>query len=168
MLRVVFAVLLAVAILGVALPVVETTRVERSATVVEGDLAAFERAATDLSASADPAAELDGAARRTVTIKVPRASPTTAPIAFVAIGGLPGGSTEPPRQEGSTVIAYQIDGTTHVRRVPVEIRVLAPDGDLRPPGELLVLRETRKVTLLLLERDGEPVVAVTTGDLDAR
>lgn len=166
MLRVVLAVLLAVALLGVSLPAVETARVERSATAVEGDLAAFETTVRDLATAADPATELDGAARRTVTVEVPRGSLTTAPVEFVAVGGLPEESVS--LQDGSSVLAYRVGGTTHVRRIPVEVRVLGPDGDLGPPGEPLVLRESKQVTLLLLERNGDPVVAVTTGDPDAR
>lgn len=163
MLRIVFAVLLAVALLGVAQPAIETARVERSGTAVEGDLAAFETAARDLATNADPATELDEAARRTVTIDVPRGSPTTASVAFVALGGLPDQTVA----DGDSVLAYSVGGTTHVRRVSVEIRALGPDGDLRPPGEPLVLREPRQVTLLLLERNGDPVVVVTAGDPDA-
>lgn len=167
MLRVVLAVLLAVALLGVAEPAVETARVERSAASVEGDLAAVETAARDLTTTADPATELDVAARRTVTVEVPDGSPTTAPVSFVAIGGLPDGSTaSPPEQTDSAVLAYHVDGATHVRRVPFAIRTLGPDGGLRPPGEPLVLRETRQITLLLLERDGDLVLAVTTGEPD--
>ncbi len=172
MLRAVLAVVLAVALLGAAFPAVETARVERSATLAEGELAAFETAARDLVGTEDPAPDPRRAARRTVTVDVPTTSFTTARVTFVAVGGVPdrgaaGGPDRPAKAADGAVIAYRLDGTTHRRQLPVAVRVLGPDGDLRPAGEPLVLRGPARVTLLLLERDGDPVVAVTDGDLDA-
>ncbi|PSP76085.1 hypothetical protein BRC81_13880 [Halobacteriales archaeon QS_1_68_20] len=164
MLRVVLAVLLAVALLGVTVPAVEDARVERSATIAEGELAAFETAVQDLVATEDPAPDAERAARRTLTLDVPTRTFTTARVAFVALGGLPDRTIEP---VAGTVIAYQLQGTTYTRRLPVPVRVLEPDGDLGPAGEPLVVRGTTRVTLLLLERGGDPVVAVTDGDPDA-
>lgn len=161
MLRPAFAVLLAVAVLGVALPAVDTARVERSATLADGDLAAFETAVQDLVEREDPAVRPAAAARRTVALDLPTGTFTTARVAFVAIGGLPDG---PPDATDGTVIAYRLDGTIHQRRLPVPVRKLGPDGGLRPVGEPLVVRGSARVTLLLLERQGEPVVAVTDGD----
>lgn len=165
MLRVVFAVLLAGAILGVSLPAVETATIERSAAIVESDLDAFDAAARDLVDTGDPALRPADAARRTVAVDVPRGGPATAPVAFVAIGGTPNRSTSMEEAPGTT-LAYHVSGTTHVRWIPITVRVLGPDGAILPPGEPLVLRGSHQVTLLLLEgRDG-PVVVVSDGPPD--
>lgn len=176
MLRVAFAVVLAVAVVGASMPVIETARHERSASHVEADLAVFETAVADLTASEEPALRPEAAARRTTSIDVPRGSFTTAPVEYVSIGGVPNRSTTGTENRAATpsdsregaVLAYRIDGTTHVRQLSIEVRVLGADGNLQPAGTPLVLRGSHRVTLLLVVLDGDPVVVVTDGDLDDR
>ena len=115
MIRAVLAVLLAVALLGVSLPVLDDAREERSETLVESELDGIETAAVDL-ASTEEAVELDEleraddgdqrertvdggeatgttghhtASRRSLSVAVPGRTLTEAPAEYVAIGGIP-------------------------------------------------------------------------------
>lgn len=158
MLRVVLAALVAVALLGVAAPAVEDAREERSARLLAGELDALAAAAVDLS-EREEAAPPNAAARRVRSVRVPGDGLAEAPVAYVAVGGLP--DRDPAREGRGDVLAYRLVGSDpRVRHVPVDLRVRGPDGTVRTDGTPLVLRGDARVTLSLVERDGGRVVLV--------
>lgn len=158
MLRVVLAAALAVALLGVALPVLEDASAERSATIVEGELDAVATAAGDLLAR-EEVAPRGAASRRVLSVSVPGRGLAEAPVAYVALGGVP--DCRAPRDaERGDVLAYRLaGGDPRVRSLPVDLRTVAPDGTLRE-DEPLVLRGDSRVALSLVDGGDEPVVLV--------
>lgn len=158
MIRAVLAVLLAVALLAVGFAAVEDVRAERSARLVDGEVDEVAGAVHELVATEEPAGR-DAAARRVLTVDVPAATLTEAPVAYVAIGGVPGDPT-PVDAPGRDAIAYRLrGGPTRVRTVPVEVRAVAA-GIVRDEDEPLVLRGTTRIRLSLVDSCGGPVVLV--------
>lgn len=167
MLRVVLALALAAAILAVVTPALEDARTTRADRLTARELDRVESAARALVREESPGA------RRTVRISVPGESPTTAPVAFVALGGLPGESEQ--RVEADTanrdLLAYRLaGGSVNVRRIPVDLRV-APGGEgvglsdetAESDDRALVLSggESYLLTLRLVRTDGRPVVVAS-------
>lgn len=183
MLRVVLAVVLSVALLGVAMPVVEDARAERTSSLAEGELARLAERATGLAATEEPGP--GGDPRRIVDLSLPESGIAAAPIDFLAVGGVPVERSEPgtrrtdspgdgsrcvapPDTPHGDVVAYRLEGgDTHVRQVPVDVRVVT-DGRVRDDGEPLVLRGDARLTLSLVDRDGESTVLVHRGDTGDR
>lgn len=160
MLRAVLAVVLSVALLGVATPVVEDARVQRSSHLVEGELSRVAERTIGLAATEETG---PGAApRRVVALSLPSGEFVTAPIDYVAIGGVPDCRT-PRDTERSDVVAYKLRGAdAHVRTVPVDLRVVT-DGRVRDDEDPLVLRGDARVALSLADRDAGPTVLVRRG-----
>lgn len=160
MLRAVLAVVLAVALVAVALPVVERARAQRSADLAEGSLARVAEQATGLAAAGE--ATGDGAARRVADVTVPAGGLVTAPVAYLAVGGVP--DCGAPRDgTGGDVVAYRLDGgPTRVRHVPVDLRVRT-DGRLRDDDDPLVLRQDARLVLSLVRTDEGRRVVVERG-----
>lgn len=142
MIRTVLAVALAVAVVGVAVPVVEEGRVRAADRAVDGELAAVERAAESLLA-ADETTPSAGA-RRTVALSLPSGSWRAADVdAFRIHGAGPG-------RRGS--VTYRIDGGR---------RTVAVDAPLyTPSGPVVVGDGTVRVVLSLDDVDGRRVVVV--------
>jgi len=139
-LRVVVAVLLAVAVLGTSLPAVDAARVEAADTHLHGELTAVRTAVADLLVRDDPAS--GPGARRVVTVDVPGRSWGHAETERVALGG--------------GVLAWRVDGgRRHTLRAPGRLRVA--DGSavlvLRRPGQ-------HRLTLALARDERGPVVTV--------
>jgi hypothetical protein len=156
-LRVVLAVVLAVAVLAVALPVVERARTQRSADLAEGSLARVAERATGLAATDE--ATGGGAARRVVSVTVPAGGPGTTRVAYLAVGGAPDCAT-PRDASGGDVVAYRLrGGPTRVRHLPVDLRVRT-DGRLRDDDDPLVLRDDARLVLSLVGTDGGSRVVV--------
>jgi len=149
--RVVLAALLTVGLLGASLPALDDARTERTATLLDGELADVADAAVDLASTEEPAGRPAAAARRTVTVDVPTGGLTTAP-ATVAVGGIPG----EPAATGADVLAYRVAGSVHVRDVPVAIRIAGTEDS----PDRLTLSGPRRLVLTLLQEDGRPVVVV--------
>jgi hypothetical protein len=156
-LRVVLAVVLAIALLAVALPAVERARTQRSADLAEGSLARVAERATGLAAT--DAATDGGAARRVVSVTVPAGGPGTAPVAYLAVGGAPDCAT-PRDASGGDVVAYRLrGGPTRVRHLAVDLRVRT-GGRLRDDDDPLVLRDDARLVLSLVGTDGGSRVVV--------
>jgi hypothetical protein len=153
MLRVAFAVALAVALVGAALPVIDDARRTNAAATVQGDLQTVERAAQSLLETDEhtPSA----GARRSVTVRLPSRSWTNAGIEYVSIGGPPDGPSAGP---GRGVVFYRVRGG--------EPRRLTFDVPLYAPGTPVVLRGDGEHRLVLgVERvDGQRVVTVRLAD----
>lgn len=157
MLRVVLAVLLAVALLGVAMPVVEDARADRTSTLAAGELSRLAERATGLAASGETGP--DAASRRTVDLSLPAGGFATAPLAYAAVGGLPD-CDAPGDTAAGDVVAYRlVGGDTRVRHVPVDVRVVEA-GQVRDDDEPLVLRGDASLTLALVETGGTRTVLV--------
>lgn len=153
-LRVVFAAALAVALLAVATPAIDDARRDTSAASARGDLATVERAARSLLVTDERA---PGAGpRRSVTVRLPPRSWTASGLAYLSLGGPPGGSaTDRAARRG--VAVYRVRGG-EPRRLPLDVPLWAPDP--------VVLREPGRHRLVLtVERvDGRRVVVVSRAD----
>lgn len=159
MLRAVLAVALAVALAGVTLSALADARDERSARLVEGELNALEGAAVDLAETEEVAAR-DAAARRTLFVTVPGRGLAETRVEYVSIGGVPDAERVAGGERGD-VLAYRLaGGDVRIRRVPVALRAVGPDGTVLPAGTPLVVRGDARLTLSLVEVDGDRAVLV--------
>lgn len=161
MLRTVLAVVLAVVIVGIVAPALEDARVTRGESRTEIELARVETAVTEL------AQEENVGARRSLKLRFPAETVTRAPVAFVAVGGVPNQRTAADTDR-SDVLAYRVSGgDMSVVRLPVDLLVLN-DGNSASDDHALVVRGgTTRLTLRLLRDGDRPVVAVRrfkTGD----
>lgn len=118
MIRVVLAVVLATALIGVSLPAIDDARRDHTETVVRAELTQVERAATDLLQTDDPA---DDGARRVVTVRFPTKSWTDAGVDDVTMAASQDGS-------GGRFTWTVEGGPERVRPVP-EIPLRTADGD---------------------------------------
>lgn len=147
MIRVVLAVVLTTALLGVSLPAIDDARRGHTETTVGTELREIERAATGLLDTDDPA---EDGARRVVTVHLPARSWSDAGVDAVTIGQSRAGS-------GGRFTWSAEGGTRLVRRLP-EIPLRTDGGDavtLDAPGR----------HRLVLSLDGtrtDPVVTVRT------
>jgi hypothetical protein len=151
-LRVVFAVALAVVIVAAVTPAIDDARERRSAAAVVEGAATVERAAVSLLATDE---HTRGAgARRGVTVRLPARSPTNAGVAYVSVGGPPDAPGEV-RRRGEVV--YQVVGG-EPRRITLDVPLYTPDGPvvLRGDGD-------RRLQLRVTRVDGRRVVVVRHG-----
>ncbi|SNR53413.1 DUF7311 family protein [Halorubrum vacuolatum] len=170
MIRAVLAVLVAVALLAVTAPALETARTDTTAERLNVEAERLERHAGALTADAVAVDDPTLAARKTVTVRVPSGF-TTAPIERVVIGTpetIPGVATDderdvtgPSDMTGTTadiVFVYQFTGAE-----PEAIPITTPTGAeldvIDGPIHLRHGGETR-VRLSLID-DGEPTVRLT-------
>lgn len=156
MIRAVLAVCLAVALLGVALPAVENASHDHAASVADAELARLRATLTDLAATDDALPADSPGARRLVTLRIPTPDLTTAPVAYLAIGGVPGGEAGDASPTHTDRLAYRLQGEGP-RTVSVPL-------DLRTPGDgPLVLRSPGRHRLrcrLVADDDGGVAVRV--------
>lgn len=155
--RLLLALALGVALLAIAMPAVEDTRRATAKTAAEREVSrilATIRALTERSDPTRPA----WTATRELPLSIPGPDYGTSGVEWIAVGGVPGkaGPNEP---SGTDVLAYSVEGTVTVIRLPgVDIRVsgVGPQQDSRP----LVLRDS--TTLEFTYRIGPegPIVTV--------
>ena len=149
--RLVLSVVVAAALLGAAMPVVEDARHDVSAT--EADRAAQHLAdtITQVSRSSDPVPQGVPGAKRVVTVDLP-------PDATVRVGGALNESEADGSE--SDLITYDVGPATSGReRVPVDTRVVV-DGVVQPDSEGLVLRGSERVVVRYVLVDDEPTALV--------
>ena len=164
--RTALAVVLAVAVCGLAAPAVEDARTTAAERSVEGELGRLSRAMH--SVAGDDAVPIGRrGARRVVTLALPPASPTSSGVAFVALGGVPG-RRHPKDVRGDVLSHRAAGGRVRVRRVPFDVRVaVRNDGwqvrsDVRP---LVVRRSGRtRILLRLVRYRGRSTVLVARAD----
>lgn len=147
MLRVVVAVALATALLGAALPVVETARVDHAAGRVDAEIRDLAGAATRLAERNDPAPPGIEGARRPVTLHAPGPSWAAASLAYLTV---PAPSSDHPHG----VVRYRVEGGPERTRV-VSAPLVGPEGGLTLSGG-----GSRRVVLELDRWQGESVVVV--------
>lgn len=147
-------VIVAVAIVAAAAPTIQEAR--RSIAAEAGERAGerIRTAVASLLQRSDAVAPDVRGARRRVAVDVPEPGYGTAGLAYVAVGISPSGSV--PDGPASDVVGYRVrGGTTHSVRLPVDVRVAGhPDAD----GNALVVRESTRLVLRLVRRDGRRVV----------
>lgn len=149
--RLVLAVVVATALLGAAMPVVEDARHDMSATETERAAQDLADAITQVSRSSDPVPRGVPGAKRVVTVDLPQ-------DATVLVGGTvnESGADGP----GSDLVTYDVGPATSGReRVPVDTRVVV-DGVVQPDGEGLVLRGSERVVVRYVLVDDEPTALV--------
>jgi hypothetical protein len=132
--RAILAVCLAVAIVGVALPAAENASEDRTARLAESELTRFRATLAELASTDDALPADSPGARRLVTLEIPTPDLTAAPLAYLAVGGVP--RTSPRNASAATRdrLAYRLrGGPPRTVTVPVELRT----DDAEP----LVLRE---------------------------
>ena len=123
MIRVVLAVVLLVAVTGVALSAVETGRRDRTAARLDAGVERVERAARLLVDRDDPTAAGVPGASRTVTLRLPARSLANAGVARVALRGT------------DDEVRYRLDGgRTRRHALPVDLRTPAGAVVLRAAG----------------------------------
>lgn len=157
--RLVLAVIVAGALLGAAMPVVEDAQRDVATTDAERASQSIAEAIESLHRSSDPVPRGIPGAKRTIRVEVPEAGTVTIG------GGPPVESADEPDTETTTgsardAVSYHVAPSSSGRTtVPVAVRVVE-DGAVQPPGTELVLRDTRRIVLRHELVDGEPVVTV--------
>lgn len=160
MLRAVLAVVLAVALVAAAMPAVEAARERHAADRAESGLTRVVERAAALAATEE--ATPGGAARRHLSLSVPDGGFATAPVDYLAVGGVPDCGS-PRDTDGGDVVAYRLRGARpRVAHLPVDLRVVAA-GTLRADDEPLVVRDDARLTLALATVDGRRTVLVGRG-----
>ena len=162
MLRVVVTVTLAVALVAVTLPALETARRDRSDQRVTAELDRLAAAIEDVYAREAAVSPEASGAQRVVTVRLPTRSWTDAEVEYVAIGAHPEHTGVDERNE--TTFGWQVSGarprTRRLADVPVE--AATPSGSDSP----LVIREPgrHRLALSLVDRDGQRTVVVRRVD----
>ncbi|MFB6301443.1 MAG: hypothetical protein ABEH78_01070 [Haloferacaceae archaeon] len=150
MIRVLLALLLTVALAGVAFQAIERGRIDRTATRLDAAADRLARAASLLVARDDPTASGVPGARRVVRLDLPERSLAAAPVASFAVNGSDGAP------EAGGWIRYRVAGARPTRvRVPVDLRT--------PDGPLVYAGGGRRRFVLRLVADGGPTVVVERG-----
>lgn len=148
MLRTTLAVVLAAALLGLALPVVDGARVGHADSQVRTELDRLETAAVDLRATSDPVAPGRPGARVTRSLRIPGATWGSAGVERVAI---------PARTNGS--VRWRVAGGGAHARATTPPLVAPPNGlVLEEPGR-------HRLALSLQRREGRVVVVVSRADV---
>lgn len=161
--RVLFTVVLAVAVAAVAFPAIDAVGVERADTQTGGAVDRLVTAARSLAAGNDALPPELEPARTVVEVDLPNGGVASAPLESLAVG--------PPRTEaaesdsggeasaaGATRITWRVNGgSRHVRQV-AGLRIRPHSGDRFTTGG-----GRQRLVLRLVRRDGRRVVTVSTG-----
>lgn len=161
MLRAVLAVVVAVALLGAALPAVDRAGVDRSTSLLAGEAETLARAVERLATGSDPVPAGARGARAVVELRLPGRSWATQPADYLAVGAARRG--DPPDGRDGDVVAYRVaGGRERTVRLPADVRAAEGDG-FAPDDRPLVLAEPGRhaLALWLVGFDGRPVVVVS-------
>lgn len=162
MIRVVLGVLLAVALFGTTAHALDTAardhgnaQVERAATQLTTAMADLRERETAVQAG-------EAGARRVVTVRLPEDDATTAPAAYLAIGGRPGADGA---ADQAPAVAWRVAGSHERTRHVTDVRVVGEGNgaDTASRAGVLVLESpgTHHLALMLVEREGRETVVVT-------
>lgn len=125
--RTLLTVLVAAALLGTSLPVVDDARADRTETRLETAAIRLADAAAALVAGDDPVPPDERGASRTVAVTLPRAGFADARAAYLSIGGVPNASAP-------STVGYRVAGRPP-RRLATDLRfVTGPNPLVLPPG----------------------------------
>lgn len=151
--RLVLAVVVAAALLGAAVPVVEDARHDLATTIADRSVQTLADAVDDLHRSSDPVPRGVPGPIRVVQVEVPADGTITV-----------GAATTDPAIDGPSgdVIAYRVS-TNATGREPVDVDVRSVEnGRVSPDDDALEIRETGRVVLRYVLVDGEPTVTVAS------
>ncbi len=152
MIRLVLAVVLTLALVGLSMPAVDRAGTVRTDERVGSDVATLDCAAAALLEHEELPPPGTAGPRRIVTLSLPSPSFTWAPVDYVVVGDAFDSGTDEGR-----VVAYRVDGGAE--------RLVHVDAPIRTAGgDPLVLRGSGEYDLVLtLERDAsdDPVVVVS-------
>ncbi len=162
MLRVVVAASLAVSLLAVSLPAVETARHDHSEQRIAAELDGVAAAIRDVHAREAGVSANEAGARRVVTVRLPPRTWTDAGVEYVAIGAHPDRPAVEVRNQ--TTFVWQVSGSQPRTRRLSGVSVEA--GPVNGNDEPLVIREpgAQRLAVSLTERDGKRVVVVRRAD----
>ena len=152
MLRVAVAVALASALFAVAMPAVETARVDSANGQVAAELDALAATAERLRERNDPVPLGVAGARRTVRLHFPGPSWGTASLAYLVV---PGPSSDHP----PGVVRYRVAGSSERTR-RVSLPLVGPEGGLIVRGG-----GTRRLVVQRVRRGNDTVVVVRHPEL---
>lgn len=167
--RALFAVALAVALLAVALPAVDTAGRDRAASQTRDAVATLVDAARTLAGDNDAVADADAAARTSLTLSLPGSGFASAPLASLTVGPPADGHTP---TAGAVEVGEDGDPTADATRVTWRVaggqRHATAVGGLRMRasggGRFRLERGgPQRVVLRLVAREGERVVTVGVG-----
>ncbi|MFB6133039.1 MAG: hypothetical protein ABEJ44_06515 [Halanaeroarchaeum sp.] len=165
--RLVLAVVVAAALLGAALPVVEDARHDVATTTADRTVQSVADAITDLRRSSDPVPRGVPGATRVIDVEVPAdgavliGAPATIDggLAPAADGGTNGSAIDGP---GVDVIAARVAARETARiRVPLDVRAVE-NGRVQSDGAGLAVRESGRVLFRYVLVGGEPTVTVAS------
>lgn len=159
--RLLLAAIVAVALLGAAMPVVEDARHDHARTDADRAAKSIAATITDLHRSSDPVPRGVPGAERVVTVDLPEG--TTVTIGGRTNHSSSDGGVDVTGPDGGTsdVVSYRVrGGTTGRTTVDVDVRVVT-DGSVRPDGEGLALRDGERAVLRYELVHDEPTVTVT-------
>jgi hypothetical protein len=148
--RLVLAVILAAALLGAAMPVVDDAR--QDVAVADADRAAqnLADAMADLSRSSDPVPRGVPGGRRAVTVDLPQ-------DASLVVGSTENGTTS--TRSAGVVTARVPPSADRTTRISTSVRVVE-GGRVQNPNRRLVLRDGARVRFRYVLVDGVPTVTV--------
>lgn len=150
--RLVLAVVVAAALLGAAVPVVEDARHDLATTTADRSVQTLADAVEDLHRSSDPVPRGVPGATRVVEVEVPADGTITV-----------GAATTDPAIDGPSgdVIAYRVSPNA-TGRESVDVDVRSVENGRVSPDDALEIRETGRVVLRYVLVDGEPTVTVAS------
>jgi len=157
MLRVVVAVTLAVALLSVTLPALETARASHSDHRIAAEIDGLTAAIDDVRTRESAVEAGTGGTRRVVTVRLPSETWTSVGTEYVAIGGYP---DDPALDGNGTTLAWRVAGGQPRERQLPDVTV-EPKGHGDSDGPL-VLRDPgpHRLAISLIERGNRTVVVV--------
>lgn len=160
--RLLLTVVLSVALVAVASPLVHDARQQSAGTAAERSVSQIRGVIDELTTRSDPTRESPGAGR-TLTLSIPEASPGSVGIDWLAVGGVPD-QLGPEEPSGTDLIAYSIAGSVHVIRLPsVELRVVI-DDTRRPDHVPIVLRSSTALRFTYRSGETGPIITVRAQD----
>lgn len=159
--RYVLAVVLALAIVGTALPLIDDVRRSTARASADQSVERLRGAIRALVERSDPTVA-PFAAGRSITITLPDRDVGTVGVDWIAIGGIPDrvGPTEP---NGSDVIAYSVAGEVHhVVLSDIELRVITRSQ--RQTDEIPLVIDASTTLRLTYRLDGNLSVVVVRSE----
>lgn len=158
--RLVLAVIVALALLASAIPLVEQAQRARGEQQVESSVDTVRETASRLARRNDPVPSGVPGARTRVRIDLPEnAGPVVLRIG--AGFGRPGSNKDDTND--TDLLSYRVDGGER-RTVPVDVDIRARHGpEMRSDSDALVIREDTTITMGYRLVEGAPVVTVVRG-----
>lgn len=138
--RYVLAVILSVAIVGIAMPAVDEAAADRSQSQVQTQVVKIKTAATSLVEHEEVGLKSESGGRRIVTVEFPRDSLTSKSVQYVRFN--------PKHALGFTTVTYEVKGHSP-ERTEIDAVIVSPDNESVEMG-----KADQETIILTLKRDG--------------